>query len=142
MAYINCVFIVDILVGMISQLKSQLASRGDVSEVQSPVTKAKSFSDLQTPSVSSIKSNESLKPLPALGDSKTDLRNSIPALTTAKAKAFEIFRNGYPSSEWIDGQKTLLKQKYIDAKALGESANHLRLQISKYPRQTSACYLI
>jgi kinesin family protein 6/9 len=59
------------------------------------------------------------------------LKKSIPKLTTEKAKAFEIFKNGYPSGSWIDGQKTLLKSKYTEAKALGENAQKVRNEISK-----------
>ncbi|KAJ3088301.1 Kinesin- protein 6 [Quaeritorhiza haematococci] len=55
---------------------------------------------------------------------------SVPQLTTEKARAFEIFKSGYPSSGWIDGQKALLKKKYGEAKGLGERANALRNEIS------------
>ncbi|KNC96077.1 uncharacterized protein SPPG_08467 [Spizellomyces punctatus DAOM BR117] len=57
------------------------------------------------------------------------LAASVPQLTTEKAKAFEIFKRGYPSGEWIEGQKTLLKNKYAEAKALGEQASQLRSAI-------------
>ncbi|KAJ3219561.1 hypothetical protein HDU67_000506 [Dinochytrium kinnereticum] len=56
----------------------------------------------------------------------TDLGASIPHFTTEKARAFEIFKSAYPSGGWIDGQKTLLREKYGEAKALGEVANRLR----------------
>ncbi|TPX61137.1 hypothetical protein SpCBS45565_g07339 [Spizellomyces sp. 'palustris'] len=57
------------------------------------------------------------------------LAASVPQLTTEKAKAFEIFKRGYPSGEWIEGQKALLKNKYTEAKALGEQASQLRSAI-------------
>ncbi|KAI9206079.1 kinesin family member 6 [Polychytrium aggregatum] len=50
-------------------------------------------------------------------------------ISTEKAKAFEIFKSGYPSSGWIDGQKAILKEKYSLAKALGEQAHDLRSKI-------------
>lgn len=53
----------------------------------------------------------------------------IPHLTTAKAKAFEIFKNAYPSGAWIEGQKALLKEKYAEAKGVGGGANGLRMEI-------------
>jgi hypothetical protein len=53
----------------------------------------------------------------------------IPQLTTDKAKAFEIFKGGYPSGNWIDNQKGILKDKYLQAKNLGEAANNLRIRI-------------
>lgn len=52
-------------------------------------------------------------------------------LSPEKAKAFEIFKAGYPAGSWIDGQKNLLKGKYADAKQLGERANSMRSEISK-----------
>lgn len=63
--------------------------------------------------------------------SLSTLKKGIPKLTTEKAKAFEIFKNGYPSGPWIDGQKQLLKTKYTEAKALGENAQRIRNEISK-----------
>ncbi|TPX57666.1 hypothetical protein PhCBS80983_g03680 [Powellomyces hirtus] len=57
------------------------------------------------------------------------LAASVPQLTSEKAKAFEIFKQGYPSGAWIEGQKTFLKGKYGEAKALGEKANQLRTEI-------------
>lgn len=45
---------------------------------------------------------------------------------------FEKFELQHPSYEWIEQQKKLLKQKYIGAKTLGESANKLRQEISTY----------
>jgi kinesin family protein 6/9 len=53
----------------------------------------------------------------------------IPQLTPDKAKAFEIFKGGYPSGNWIDNQKGILKEKYLQAKNLGETANNLRIRI-------------
>ncbi|KAJ3149855.1 Kinesin- protein 6 [Geranomyces michiganensis] len=68
--------------------------------------------------------------MPALTHSSTArLAASVPQLTTEKAKAFDIFKQGYPSGAWIEGQKTLLKGKYTEAKALGEKANQLRTDI-------------
>ncbi|KAJ3176997.1 Kinesin- protein 6 [Geranomyces variabilis] len=68
--------------------------------------------------------------MPTLAPSSTArLAASVPQLTTEKAKAFDIFKQGYPSGAWIEGQKTLLKGKYGEAKALGEKANQLRTDI-------------
>ena len=76
-----------------------------------------------TPPQKSIPTNQTL-------ESITKLKSSIPKLTTEKAKAFEIFKNGYPSGAWIDGQKALLKKKYGEAKSLGEVAQANRNEIS------------
>lgn len=51
-------------------------------------------------------------------------------ISEEKAKAFEIFRSGYPAGAWIDGQKALLKNKYSQAKSMGENANKHRAGIS------------
>jgi hypothetical protein len=56
----------------------------------------------------------------------------IPQLSTDKARAFEIFKRGYPSGEWIDNQKGILKGKYTTAKKLGETAYQLRLKMSMF----------
>eukprot|EP00842_Homolaphlyctis_polyrhiza_P004252 jgi/Hompol1/4828/HPOL_003988-RA len=103
---------INILVGMITQLK---ARQGNSS----------AGFDLQT-----LKSLEKLS-----SSQQANLAASLPSLTTEKAKAFEIFRSGYPSSEWIDGQKALLKHKYAEAKSLGEAANKLRTEIKSLKEQ-------
>lgn len=75
-------------------------------------------------------SHNQLLPASLLG-STARLTASVPQLTTEKAKAFEIFKQGYPSGAWIEGQKSLLKEKYSEAKALGERASGLRAEISE-----------
>lgn len=62
-------------------------------------------------------------------------RNQL--ISAEKAKAFEIFKSGYPAGGWIDGQKKLLKAKYAEAKKLGEKANNLRNEISLFKLLTS-----
>lgn len=52
-------------------------------------------------------------------------------LTTEKARAFEIFKQSYPASEWIDNQKGTLKTMYGEAKKMGEYAQFVRSQISR-----------
>ncbi|KAI9004754.1 hypothetical protein BC832DRAFT_64456 [Gaertneriomyces semiglobifer] len=70
------------------------------------------------------------QPVPAVATNQVALRrNGVPQLTTEKAKAFEIFKQGYPAGDWIDSQKSLLKTKYGEAKALGEKANGYRNEI-------------
>lgn len=62
-------------------------------------------------------------------DSATN-NTQAPNLSEEKAKAFEIFKSGYPAGSWIDGQKQVLKVKYSEAKNLGEKANSYRNEIS------------
>lgn len=85
----------------------------------------------------STRSNGSGKPVP-MRAAITDRASSLPVLplqvpqqlSQDKAKAFEIFKRGYPSGDWIDNQKGILKEKYTLAKSLGEQAQALRVQIS------------
>jgi hypothetical protein len=69
----------------------------------------------------------SSRPVSSLSTAKNSL------ISEEKAKAFEIFKAGYPAGEWIDGQKKLLKTKYTAAKSLGETANTCRTRISIPP---------
>jgi hypothetical protein len=62
------------------------------------------------------------------GSSLSTAKNNL--ISEEKAKAFEIFKSGYPAGEWIEGQKKLLKNKYTEAKSLGEKANSCRTRIS------------
>ena len=48
-----------------------------------------------------------------------------------KFQAFEEFKSKYASSQWIDENKQLLRQKIAFAKSLGEQAGDYRKQISR-----------
>jgi hypothetical protein len=123
---------------MIGQLKSQIQEGRTQINSQTP---SPSMNDLTTDAgESKIRSNPNISRQPlqhprvevdASLASLSTLKKSIPKLTTEKAKAFEIFKNGYPSGPWIDGQKQLLKNKYSEAKALGENAQKIRNEISE-----------
>jgi hypothetical protein len=66
----------------------------------------------------------------AIGTQEIAINQQKPQVNNQKAQAFEIFKRGYPSGDWIDNQKGILKDKYAQAKFLGESANELRIKIS------------
>ena len=53
--------------------------------------------------------------------------------------AFEQFRRSYRKAEAIEDNKLLLKQKYDEAKRLGESVNASRGQINQLKSQLEAC---
>ncbi|KAL2914503.1 hypothetical protein HK105_206070 [Polyrhizophydium stewartii] len=163
---------INILVGMIAQLKAQGGPRRDDSLLPAGTSPARhrhhnSTSQLEdqsketsmmnahsAPAASSIPPYDSstslvstvqtaeptitVKSLERMTVSKPNLAASIPSFTTEKARAFEIFRRGYPSSEWIDGQKSLLKAKYSQAKTLGEAANQLRAEIKALKERLAA----
>ncbi|KAJ3071202.1 Kinesin- protein 6 [Podochytrium sp. JEL0797] len=60
---------------------------------------------------------------------KPNLAASMPQLSVDKAKLFEVFKQDYPGTNWIEEQKVQLKNKYAEAKKLGELANELRMKI-------------
>ncbi|KAJ3324728.1 Kinesin- protein 6 [Boothiomyces sp. JEL0866] len=104
---------INILVGMIAQLKQQIgqtpAEKGTKTEKIPSVQRA-----VITPSVSE----------------HGDLKKSLPQLSTEKAKAFELFKQSYPSSDWIERQKQVLKSKYSEAKQLGAKAETIKEKLA------------
>ena len=122
---------IKILVSMIKHLQSQIKDKEPITRSITQTSLGEQMSRLSTTdlSISEIE-QKNAKSIPE--SPMTKLQKSIPRLTTEKAKAFEIFKSGYPSGPWIDGQKSLLKTKYTQAKALGESAQQIRNEISMY----------
>ncbi|XP_064621480.1 kinesin-like protein KIF6 [Lineus longissimus] len=56
-------------------------------------------------------------------------------LSLGRQEAFEIFRRDYNENQSIDGNKVLLKQRYGEAKTLGERVNKSRSNINKVKAQ-------
>ena len=52
-----------------------------------------------------------------------------------RQEAFEIFRRDYSQNSAIEQKKAALKERYVEAKHLGECVNSARQKISKYPMQ-------
>ena len=52
-------------------------------------------------------------------------------LSMGRQEAFEIFRRDYEHNQTINDNKQLLKDRYAEAKSLGEKVNHTRTKISK-----------
>lgn len=48
-----------------------------------------------------------------------------------RQEAFEIFRRDYDQNQSIEENKQVLKQRYAEAKTLGEIVNRARTTISK-----------
>ncbi|KAG7466056.1 hypothetical protein MATL_G00160760 [Megalops atlanticus] len=72
-------------------------------------------------------------------------RRQGPELSMGRQEAFEIFRRDREDSVTIDDNKALLKQRFAEAKALGEQVNdarsrvnELKLQLERRRRQTAA----
>ena len=53
-------------------------------------------------------------------------------MSLGRQEAFEIFRRDYPQQQTIEDHKRALKQRYIEAKSLGQQVNGARDKISKY----------
>eukprot|EP00058_Branchiostoma_floridae_P019076 XP_002604565.1 hypothetical protein BRAFLDRAFT_122350 [Branchiostoma floridae] len=51
-------------------------------------------------------------------------------MSVGRQEAFEIFKRDYEHSVTVDDQKGLLKQRYAEAKQLGEKVNSSRVQIN------------
>ncbi|KAJ3273248.1 Kinesin- protein 6 [Terramyces sp. JEL0728] len=101
---------INILVGMIAQLK------------QAPVEQVPCISYQKIERVPSLQRAS----ITTTVSENNDLKKPLPQLSTEKAKAFEIFKQSYPSSDWIERQKQILKSKYMQAKQLGAKAGTLR----------------
>ena len=51
-------------------------------------------------------------------------------MSIGRQEAFEIFRRDYEHNQTIEDNKTILKQRYAEAKSLGENVNQCRTSIS------------
>ena len=132
----------DVLIDIINKYKSQtrdgLIDSRKIDSVLKNLSAIPPHADVRNDSTSMIRNSvptsqvASTESRFSLTLSTPNLAKSMPQLTTEKARVFEIFRKEYPGTECIDNQKTLLKEKYAEAKALGEEANKLRCGISKH----------
>lgn len=52
-------------------------------------------------------------------------------MSVGRQEAFELFRRDYEQNAAIEENKQVLKQRYAEAKSLGEKVNRLRHSISK-----------
>jgi kinesin family protein 6/9 len=118
--------------GPIDSVKVESALKSNITELLAePVYKSRESNiSRQSIPISQTNSSESLFNVTATA-STPNLAKSMPQLSTEKARVFEVFRREYPGIEWIDSQKALLKEKYAEAKGLGEEANRLRCGIRK-----------
>ena len=60
-------------------------------------------------------------------------------MSIGRQEAFEIFRRDYEHNQTIEDNKDSLKQRYAEAKSLGETVNKARARISKYANNISVC---
>lgn len=59
------------------------------------------------------------------------LKLSVGDMSVGRQEAFEIFRRDYYNNPTIEENKQNLKQRYAEAKSLGEGVNKSRQKISK-----------
>ena len=52
-------------------------------------------------------------------------------MSIGRQEAFELFRRDYSHNQMIDDNKMVLKQRYAEAKSLGETVNQARVKISE-----------
>ena len=57
---------------------------------------------------------------------------SVGTMSLGRQEAYEIFRRDYHENLTIDDNKHVLKQRYAQAKTLGEQVNLARNEISKF----------
>lgn len=69
--------------------------------------------------------------LPSFGIDLMWLTLSVGDMSVGRQEAFEIFRRDYYNNPTIEENKHNLKQRYAEAKSLGEGVNKSRQRISK-----------
>lgn len=69
--------------------------------------------------------------LPSFGIDLMWLNLSVGDMSVGRQEAFEIFRRDYYNNLTIEENKHNLKQRYAEAKSLGEGVNKSRQRISK-----------
>ncbi|KAI9095922.1 kinesin-like protein KIF6 [Phlyctochytrium arcticum] len=116
---------INVLLGLVNKRKQQPTNSISAETTESDLLKATSLEKIPVAAERPYASTENLP-------------KGILQLTSDKARAFEIFKSGYPSGAWIDGQKQLLKGKYAVAKQLGEVACGLRDQIKHIKAQINS----
>ena len=62
---------------------------------------------------------------------ETCICSSVGDMSVGRQEAFEIFRRDYEQNQTIDDNKVNLKQRYAEAKTLGEQVNQARVKISE-----------
>lgn len=80
--------------------------------------------------------------LPSLWIDLMWLNFSVGDMSVGRQEAFEIFRRDYYNNLTIEENKHNLKQRYAEAKSLGEGVNKSRQRISKNLLNTVQAYLI
>lgn len=56
---------------------------------------------------------------------------AVGEMSVGRQEAFEIFRRDYEHNQTIEDNKAVLRQRYAEAKTLGEQVNNCRASISK-----------
>jgi hypothetical protein len=70
----------------------------------------------------------------------TYLHFSVKNMSAGRQEAFDHFRRDNPLNEKLEEHKRILKQRYTEAKTLGEEINQCRNRISKNIVLHSSCF--
>ncbi|XP_035252159.1 kinesin-like protein KIF6 isoform X2 [Anguilla anguilla] len=73
--------------------------------------------------------------VPSPGSSYSVHRRRGPELSAGRQEAFDIFRKEHEDCLAVEDNKVLLKQRYAEAKALGEQVNEARGRVNELKRQ-------
>ncbi|CAG2216037.1 KIF6_9 [Mytilus edulis] len=139
----------DILVGMLKKEKKRSADA--MAEVES-FGRMKSFEDNSRPSSGRRSRGSRMNTAESLSANKRNSSSTsldeqtktkiLGDMSTGRQEAFETFKRDYPNNSAIEDNKDALKQKYVEAKKLGEyvnksrtKINHVKSQIEQYRMQ-------
>ncbi|XP_018610608.2 kinesin-like protein KIF6 isoform X1 [Scleropages formosus] len=121
---------ISILVSMLKKEKKK---------VQEYMTQLAQLSNGHLQSKSSVQSSSAVLTEESGGKGESSspygLRRQGPALSMGRQEAFDIFRRDHEDNVTIDDNKALLKQRFAEAKALGEQVNGARNRINELKKQ-------
>ncbi|CAG2221785.1 KIF6_9 [Mytilus edulis] len=140
---------INILVGMLKKEKKRSADA--MAEVES-FGRMKSFEDNSRPSSGRRSRGSRMNTAESLSANKRNSSSTsldeqtktkiLGDMSTGRQEAFETFKRDYPNNSAIEDNKDALKQKYVEAKKLGEyvnksrtKINHVKSQIEQYRMQ-------
>ncbi|VDI22535.1 kinesin family member 6/9 [Mytilus galloprovincialis] len=140
---------INILVGMLKKEKKRSADA--MAEVES-FGRMKSFEDNSRPSSGRRSRGSRMNTAESLSANKRNSSSTsldeqtktkiLGDMSTGRQVAFETFKRDYPNNSAIEDNKDALKQKYVEAKKLGEyvnksrtKINHVKSQIEQYRMQ-------
>ncbi|XP_044142517.1 kinesin-like protein KIF6 isoform X2 [Bufo gargarizans] len=120
---------INILVSMLKKEKRRNQDAADEKNVPSTPLRPKTGSTVkehsanrgpQSPATPTVRENRT----------STLYRKTAEQMSLGRQEAFEIFKRDYPDRVGIEDNKALLKQRFSEAKSLGEEVNNVRQRIN------------